>query len=127
MKISQVTQGLIGAPAQVLSGAVAASYGNYLGFGAGIVSAIESLMPQITSSGTVGSKAAYTNAPMLIISRYSLPAEDITNHGRPLCSAVTINTLSGYIQCENVEIDIAATYNELTQIRSFLESGFFYE
>lgn len=127
MKISQVTQGLIGAPAQVLSGAVAASYGNYLGFGAGIVSAIESLMPQITSSGTVGSKAAYTNPPMLIISRYSLPAEDITHNGRPLCSAVTINTLSGYVQCENVEIDIAATYNELTQIRSFLESGFFYE
>lgn len=127
MKISQVTQGLIGAPAQVLSGAVAASYGNYLGFGAGVVSAIESLMPQITSSGTVGSKAAYTNAPVLIISRYSLPAEDITNLGRPLCSAVAINTLSGYVQCENVEIDLNATYNEMTQIRSFLESGFFYE
>lgn len=127
MKISQMTQGLISAPAQLLSGAVAASYGNYLGFGAGVVSAIEAIMPQIASSGSVGSKAAYTNAPMLIISRYSLPAEDITHNGRPLCSAVTINTLSGYVQCENVEIDIAATYNELTQIRSFLESGFFYE
>ena len=127
MKISQVTQGLISAPAQVLSGAVAASYGNYLGFGAGIVSAIESLMPQITSSGSVGSKAAYTNAPMLIITRYSLPAEDIDNLGRPLCSAVVLNTLSGFIQCENVEIDLNATYNEMTQIRSYLESGFFYE
>lgn len=127
MKISQMSQGLIGMGAQLLSGAVAASYGNYLGFGAGVVSAIESMMPQITSSGTVGSKAAYTNAPMLIISRYSLPAEDITNLGRPLCSAVAINTLSGYVQCENVEIDLNATYNEMTQIRSFLESGFFYE
>ena len=127
MKVSQITQGLISMPAQLLSGAVAASYGNYLGFGAGVISAIESMMPQITSSGTVGSKAAYTNAPMLIISRYSLPAEDITNLGRPLCSAVTINTLSGYVQCENVEIDLNATYNEMTQIRSYLESGFFYE
>ena len=127
MKISQVTQGLISAPAQVMAGAVSLAYGNVLGFGAGVLSALESIMPQITSSGSVGSKAAYTNAPVLIISRYSLPAEDIANLGRPLCSAVTINHLDGYIQCENVELEIAATYNELTQIRSHLESGFFYE
>lgn len=127
MKISQANQGLISAPAQVMAGAASLAYGNVLGFGAGVLSALESLMPQITSSGSVGSKAAYTNAPVLIISRYSLPAEDITNLGRPLCSAIQINTLSGYIQCENVELEIAATYNELTQIRSHLESGFFYE
>lgn len=127
MKISQANQGLISAPAQVMAGAASLAYGNVLGFGAGVLSALESLMPQITSSGSVGSKAAYTNAPVLIISRYSLPAEDITNLGRPLCSAIQISTLSGYIQCENVELEIAATYNELTQIRSHLESGFFYE
>lgn len=127
MKIAQVTQGLISAPAQVLSGAVAASYGNYLGFGAGLVSALESLMPQIATSGTVGAKSAYVNAPTLIISRNSLPAEDIANLGRPLCAPTVINTLSGYIQCENVEIDLIATRDEATAIRGYLEGGFFYE
>ena len=127
MKISQVSQGLIGAPASVISGGAALAYGNALGFGAGIISGLESLMPQIASSGSVGTKCAFTTAPILIITRYSLPTEDLANFGRPLCAPTVINTLSGYIQCENVDIDVAATYNEMTQIRNYMESGFFYE
>lgn len=127
MRIAQTTQGLISAPIQVLSGAMGLAYGNVVGFGAGVLSALESIMPQIATSGTNGSKAAYVNAPTLIISRQLLSEEDIEHLGRPLCSNVVINTLSGYIQCEHVELDIAATYNELTEIRSLMENGFFYE
>lgn len=127
MKISQVTQGLISAPASIMSGAVSLAYGNFLGFGAGVVSALESLMPQIATSGSVGSKSAYVNAPTLIISRNSITAEDISHFGRPLCDTRIINTLSGYIECEHVELDITATRDEMSAIRSYMEGGFFYE
>ena len=127
MKIGQTTQGLISAPLQVMVGGAGLSYGNVIGFGAGLVSGLESLMPQLATQGSVGAKSAYTNAPTLIIERCSLPAEDITNLGRPLCAPTVINTLSGYIQCENVEIDMAATRDEATAIRGYLEGGFFYE
>ena len=127
MKIGQATQGLISAPLQVMVGGAGLSYGNVIGFGAGLVSGLESLMPQLATQGSVGAKSAYTNAPSLIIERCSLPAEDITNLGRPLCAPTVINTLSGYIQCENVEIDLIATRDEATAIRGYLEGGFFYE
>ena len=84
-------------------------------------------MPQLATQGSVGAKSAYTNAPTLIIERCSLPAEDITNLGRPLCAPTVINTLAGYIQCENVEIDMVATRDEIAAIRGYLEGGFFYE
>lgn len=127
MKIGQATQGLISSPLQVLVGGAGLAYGNVIGFGAGLISGLESLMPQMATQGSVGAKSAYTNAPSLIIERCTLPAEDITNHGRPLCAPTVINTLSGYVQCENVEMDIIATRDEATAIRGYLEGGFFYE
>lgn len=127
MKIGQAVQGLISAPLQVMVGGAGLAYGNVIGFGAGLISGLESLMPQMATQGSVGAKSAYTNAPSLIIERCTLPAEDLTNHGRPLCAPTVINTLSGYVQCENVELDIIATRDEATAIRGYLEGGFFYE
>ena len=47
--------------------------------------------------------------------------------GRPLCSAVTISSLSGYILCENADLDVAASPTEKDAILSYMNGGFYYE
>lgn len=127
MKISQVTQSLVGMASNVVGGAVGLAYGNVVGFAQGILSGLASLMPQMTSSGTNGTKSAFVTAPRLIITRQSLTGEDRAQFGRPLCDTVTISSLSGYIECENADLDSAASYIEKEQIVSYLNSGFYYE
>lgn len=127
MKISQVSQKLVGAAASVITGSFAAGYGNILGYASGVMSGLEHLMPTIQSNGTNGTKSAFINAPMLIITRQSLAPEDKSQLGRPLCDRVLISTLSGYIKCENVDIDSVGTKEEKNAIVSLMESGFFYE
>ena len=53
--------------------------------------------------------------------------EDITRKGRPLCAIRTINTLSGFIQVDKADIDIATAEGEQEEIRSYMEGGFYYE
>lgn len=126
-KISQITQGFLESIGNVSGGGFSLIAGNPIGFASGIVSGLQSLQPQLASSGTNGSKMGYNISPRLTIKRQNLADEDIAQLGRPLCSPRVINTLSGYIQCENVDIDIAATAEEKRKIIHYMETGFFYE
>lgn len=127
MKISQMSQGLVAAGANVVGGAVGLAYGNVVGFAQGILSGLASMMPQLSSSGTNGSKSAFVTAPTLIVTRQNLVDEDKAQIGRPLCSAVTISSLSGYILCENADLDISASPTEKDAILSYMNGGFYYE
>ena len=127
MKISQVTQSLVGMGTNVVAGAVGLAYGNVVGFAQGVLSGLASLMPQMTSAGTNGTKTAFVNAPTLIITRQTLTDEDRTQFGRPLCAPYTISSLSGYVECENADLDSAASLPEKDQIVSYMNSGFYYE
>ena len=127
MKISQVTQSIVGSAASVVGGAVGLAYGNVVGFAQGVISGLESLMPQMSSSGSNGSRSAFVTAPELIITRQSLVPEDKAQIGRPLCEVKTLNTLSGYILCEEADMDSVGTAMEKEQIQSFMNSGFYYE
>lgn len=126
-KISQITQGLIESAGSVAAAPFSLVAGNPLGFAAGIVSGLTSLMPQLASGGSNGTKLGYVNAPTLIIKRQLLAPEDRTQLGRPLCDIQTISSLSGYIQCDNVDVDSVGTSKEKRAIIEFMESGFFYE
>ena len=127
IKISQVTQSVL-APAIAAVRAVGSiASGNYLGAVAGVGNAIQSAMPQVQSSGSTGSKIDFIREPRITSQFYNLANEDITQLGRPLCEVKTINTLSGFIQCENAEVDIVGTKSEKSMITSFMEGGFFYE
>lgn len=127
MKISQVTQNLVGAAANVIGGAVGIAYGNFVGYAEGVLSGLSCLMPQLSTSGTNGTKAAFVTAPTLIISRQLLADEDKEQLGRPLCSPQQISSLSGFVLCENADLDSAGTATEKEQIVSFMNSGFYYE
>lgn len=127
MKISQVSQGLVAAGVSVLGGAIGVAYGNIVGVAQGITSGAAALMPQLASSGTNGSKSAFVTAPTLIVSRQNLVDEDKAQIGRPLCQAVTISSLSGFVVCEGVELNTGASKAEKQEIISYMEGGFFYE
>ena len=127
MKISQVTQSIVGAGASVVGGAVGLAYGNVVGFAQGIISGLEALMPQMSSAGSNGSRSAFTTAPTLIITRQNLVPEDKAQFGRPLCEVKTLSTLSGYILCENADLATAGSPIEKDAIVSYMNSGFYYE
>lgn len=127
MKISQMSQGLVAAGANVVGGAVGLAYGNVVGFAQGVLSGLASMMPQLSSSGTNGSKSAFVTAPTLIVTRQNLVDEDKAQIGRPLCSPMTISSLSGYILCEGADLDVAATPTEKDAILSYMNGGFYYE
>ena len=126
-KIGQINTGFLDSIGSVVDSVIGISAGIPIGSASGIISGAHSLMPQLTSSGSNGSKMGYTIAPRLTITRQNLVDEDLPQLGRPLCSPRVINTLSGYIKCENVDIDIACTEPEKNEIISYMEAGFFYE
>lgn len=101
---------------------------NYLGAAAAIGDAVKGAVPQISSMGAVGSMAAYYyNAPIIDCIFYRISAEDQAQIGRPLCAPRTISGLSGFIQCDSVDLDTVASKAEKTEIIAYMEGGFFYE
>ena len=128
-QISQVTQNMTGAGVSILSGAIGLAYGNVVGFGQGILSGLENVMPERQTAGALGSTAAWEGQakPEIISTFYHQTAADVTQLGRPLCAPTVINTLSGYVRVENADIDITGTSTEKNEIISYMEGGFFYE
>ena len=53
--------------------------------------------------------------------------DDNTHNGRPLCDVRTISTLSGYMLIQDGDVTITGTSAEDSLIRSYLETGFYYE
>ena len=127
VQLSQVTQNLINTGVSAVESAAGALIGNWVGAMHGIVSAIEGIFPQVRTSGEVGSSSAYNLIPTLTATFRYVADEDKTLLGRPVCQHLQISTLSGYILVEDGDIDIAATVGESSQIKSYLEGGFFYE
>jgi len=134
MQLSQVRaagigiSNIIGAASSIVSG----MEGGALGIIAGGVQAIgdvaKSMIPTTSTVGSSGGFDALSGNIMLLYAYYIPVDDDNTQHGRPLCELVQINTLSGYILCAaGAEIQITGTADEEAQIRSYMEGGFFYE
>lgn len=127
LQISQLNQSLISPVMNVVSGSVGMGYGNVVGFGQGIISAIESMMPQVERSGSTGSRMWFYKKPTLLTEQSLLADEDRAHLGRPLCTRGIISNYPGYVRVENADIDFACNYAELSEIKSAMESGFYYE
>ena len=127
IQIAQMTQSIIGSAGNIISGSVGLAYGNAVGYGQGIINALESLTPQIERSGSTGSRMWYNVAPTILTEHIQIASEDRSHLGRPLCVRGTVSSYPGFLQVENADIDFACNYSELTEIKSFMESGFYYE
>lgn len=78
---------------------------------------------------TIGSNGtrSFNNLFALMADFMDITDEDIASRGRPLCKAVTLSTLTGFILCSDADPEIACTDNEDAMIRSYLNGGFYYE
>jgi hypothetical protein len=88
--------------------------------------AIKSQIPSVNTIGSVGSCDALIGVPALQAVFAMTVDDDITSRGRPLCEVRRIDTLPGYLMCADVEVNIGCTASEHAQIKSYMESGFYY-
>ncbi len=119
-----------------LLGVVGSVASALLGNVEGIVSAAQGFVdmkasdvPQVQASGSMGSLAIYylSTKPRLVCEFMQMPDHGPAYYGRPLCKVKQISTLSGFIKCGNVEIDLPATEQEHNDIIRVMQEGFEYE
>lgn len=119
-----VTQGVANTFSSIAKGDIGGAIASGV---SGIDSAIRSQVPTMSTMGSNGGFSSLTQAPVAVYTYYSLVDEDITRLGRPLCQIRTINSLSGYILCENAAVETAGTFDENQEIARLMNSGFYYQ
>ena len=115
---------LIGGATGGTAGAIA---GGLITGAHGIYDTIDSAMPQMMTSGTNGSFAGVYVSTTLISVFFQITEENIEHKGRPLCEHRVINTLSGFIQCSEGDVNFSCFSAEKTRIGQFFTEGFFWE
>ena len=97
----------------------------------GITSAIgdyaRGKIPKANTIGSMGGINSLRGTPALLMEFKTIADDDNTNKGKPLCELTTINTLTGYVQVSDANIEIPAEVDEMDAIRNYMEGGFFYE
>ncbi len=99
-----------------------------IGAGAGAIgTAIHAIDGMSFSTGSSGGALATLYNIVLDATFMNIANEDNTLRGRPLCELKQISTLSGYIMVAEGDVSIPGTITEQREIKTMLESGFFYE
>lgn len=93
----------------------------------GVLGLAESMNGSLNTMSSSGSIIDHLSNWYLIASFNNQSDIDIVNKGRPLCKMKTLNTLSGFIQCEEGNISSNATEQEKESIANYLTNGFYYE
>ena len=84
----------------------------------------------VSGQGSAGSYVALCKSllrPKVVCHFQEMVGEYNDEKGRPLCAPRRIDTLSGYILCDNVDLSIPATKAEIDEIIGYMNSGFYYE
>lgn len=122
-----------------IDSSVALASRNFIGGAAGfaksmIGTALAFKVPKFGSTGNNGSFIDYAIVPQLSSVFSLLVDEDLTNKGRPCCKKMKQNTFPNFRICEDVQLAIVAdeesyqaTLNELNEIKTLMEGGYFYE
>lgn len=121
--LMQTAHGAINTVASGLSLSPAAFFNNGLN---SIISAAElsqSVPSMLGSNGTI----AFNTIFALIGKFYAVAADDVASIGRPLMQPKTISSLSGYIECVGADPQISCTTQEMDEIVSAMDGGFYYE
>lgn len=135
INMSQVTRDYLGAGTSTVGGIASVGAGIMSGdwFGAigsafsGIGNAVQSVVPRVQSTGGQGSFSSLYGTVKLFEQFFTVADEDNAHNGRPLCKRRTPSALGGFILVKDGDISAPATSGELTQIKNYLESGFYYE
>ena len=99
----------------------------------GVIDGLNSLMPQVSKSGSIGNLSAFTSTKPILRSDFLKVADyDTTRFGRPVFKIIKISDIPGFIKCSNANIsatvgDDAITVTEQNAIIDFMNGGFYYE
>ena len=127
VKLSQVTNPIIAPAINAVGVAGKIAEKDFTGAASGIGNLINSVMPQLHSTGNVASDVSYKKRPRITCEFFPIVDEDILTIGRPLMKPKIISSLHGYMECSNVDLVTSATSSEKESIIRMMESGFFYE
>lgn len=138
VQISQVTRDYLGAAQSIVSGVGSVVSGVATGGAAGIAgavtgglnavgNAVSAMIPRANTIGSNGNYSVLNYQPRLDYQFFRPVEDDPAHNGRPLCQKRTVNTLSGYMLIQDGDVPTTGTSLEDEQIRTFLESGFYYE
>lgn len=106
----------------MVAGGVASVAANAIG------GATESRIPQTNKINSQGTLIGYQINSSIHAEYEMLSDDDLAGHGRPLCQARQISTIPGFITADAHELIVpGATESELTEIRTAVSAGFFYE
>lgn len=93
-----------------------------------ITDSLAARKPFFTSTGSPGGSAGLIGKPALYGGFTMMANDDNAHHGRPLCASRQISTLSGYVQCSDVHLNIPGAYpDEIESINAMMTGGFYYE
>lgn len=117
--------------ANTLGVGTAVATGNVLATIPGIIAGEQRIIsPPASVLGTQGSLGAIETFPDIIITCMQKSSTDFPTgvYGRPCAKNLKINTMSGYVKCQNASIsNIAGTDEEKKLVNNLLNSGFYYE
>lgn len=103
--------------------------------GASIATTIPSLLNAIATADatkplTFGANGTFIDSQLQqfqLLSVFQYISETApTDKGYPLCKNKKINELNGYILCDDADIYLKATHTEIEAIKSYMNTGFFY-
>lgn len=123
----QAVAGVSGGVMNAIGGMLSGNLAGMLGGGLATIGSAAELSQSVPSTVGGNGSCTFSNQWKLIGRFFDVADEDIVNRGRPLCKAVTINTLSGYVLCSDADPNIACTDTEQSQIVSYMNGGFYYE
>lgn len=137
VQISQVTRDYLGAAQSIVSGVgsvVSGALTGGAGLAAGITSGINAIgnaaaamIPRANTIGGTGNYSVLNYQPRLDYQFFRPVEDDLAHNGRPLCQKRVLSTLSGYMLIQDGDVITDGTSTEADQIRTYLESGFYYE
>ena len=128
IQLSQVTIDTIRTAGNVLGTIGDVFTGNFMGIANGIGDAAKSMQPQEKSIGQNNGSLIDLEGKAKIYCQFTeITDQNVPEKGKPLMAIRKINTLPGYILCQEGDVAINGTGREQEEIKSYLETGFFYE
>lgn len=124
---SNITQ-MVGNVGTVAAGAATGNIAEAAAGASSLISGVADSMSPPLSSTRSGSGLGVAYMKKYLKAAFFYPVDDnVAEFGRPLMQTKVINTLSGFIRCQNDDIQIACLDSERDQISSYMTGGFFYE
>lgn len=101
--------------------------GNILGAAAGVISATQTAIPRVISSGGSGGCVMGQQMGALTATFLTQTVIDGEHFGYPVCKYTSLSSISGYCKTANASIETAATENGKSQIEALLNGGVYIE